>query len=99
MEENNFYEYPSLHHRLAGYPYRVWIFSLIITPLLEGLVYLVLNKTALPFSAWYIIWYLLTLPLLIAYSFPSMVIYMLLFWNLIKSKLDPLWIKIILEVS
>jgi hypothetical protein len=80
------YEFPSSRHSHVGYPYRVWIYSIITACLLE-----------VPFGIadageFVIIFFLMSMPLVL----PALVIYMLFFWRLINSRLSGMQIKILL---
>lgn len=98
MDKNTQYEYPSIHHRLIGYPYRVWILSILALPILDGLIYLILEKGHLELNIWSIVWYLFLLPVLTAFSAPSMIVYMLVFWRMTALKIPALLIKLLLSI-
>lgn len=98
MHGDKQHEYPSIQHRLIGYPYRVWIFSIIITPLISILLESIEGKDQFKFTVLTITWYFLMLAIVTAMSAPSMAIYMLAFWKLINSGLPAIFIKLILFV-
>jgi hypothetical protein len=94
MDKNTQYEYPSIHHRLIGYPYRVWIFTFIICPLII-IAWELISEKEYP-TTWTIVQYFLDIAFLIALSAPSMFFYMLVFWRLTTARLRPIFIKLLL---
>ena len=101
MNKNSQYEYPSIHHRLIGYPYRVWIFSVILTPLLISLWSIFDNARSNIFEILVgsIIEVLIAIPIFIALSFPTIMVYMLVFIGLINTRFSVVWIKVLLSMT
>jgi hypothetical protein len=97
MNRNERYEFSSSSHRLIGYPYRVWIFSIFISPFLIVLWSIISSDDALSFG--YSFFYFVWLALSLIFLFPAGLIYMLIFWTLINSGLSKLLKKIILAFS
>jgi hypothetical protein len=87
-------EPPSIHHLIAGYPFKVWFISIIITPLLFIVWEAIKDNNYSLFSPIGILVYFFMLAGLVAFSVPSMVIYIILFRPLIKSSFHRIFIKL-----
>ena len=93
MYRNERYEYPGAGHKTVGYPYRVWICTILLTPLL-----ITFNSPTDPFLG-YLFNYFVWLSILLLLSIPAGVIYILMFWRLAGSKLTNIQTKILLAIT
>src|SRR5262245_37228803 len=95
MKDNSYYEYPSTSHHATGYPYRVWIFTILLTPLIYECRDIILGEGNF-IADWLIRAYLYTIGFIALYTALPMVIYIVVFWVLIDSRLSPILIKLLL---
>jgi hypothetical protein len=100
MNADTKYEHLSIHQRLLGYPFRVWIFSIITTPLFSGLWNVLINKTPFEFSflqlAISFLMYLVAVAVLLGTVAPALFIYMLLFWKISAIQMPVIQKKLLL---
>ena len=93
MHENERYEYPGVRHKTVGYPYRVWIFTTLLTPLL------ITFYSPTDLFPGYFFMYFVWLSILLMLSVPAGVIYIMMFWRLTGSKLTNIQTKILLAIT
>jgi hypothetical protein len=88
-----------IHALILGYPFRVWIYSIFVSPQV-AIVYTALTESDYSmFSLFGIILYFFILAGLTAISVPAMVIHVFLFTKLVDSRLSPILIKLILMLT
>jgi uncharacterized integral membrane protein len=96
MYRNEQYEYPAVKHKTLGYPYRVWIFSILLTPLV--ITFYSMSKNDNGFLG-YFFTYFAWLSIFLMLSVPAGVIYIAMFWRVAGSKLPDIQVKMLLALT
>jgi hypothetical protein len=94
MTTNPKHEFPSAQHKLVGYPYRVWLFSILSAPLLyTGWL---IHKSDDGIAGFGFIIFFPLFFLFFSLLVPAFIIYLLVFWKFAGSSLSDIQKKVLL---
>jgi hypothetical protein len=88
-----------IHRLILGYPFRVWIFSIFLSPIVAIIYAAIVDHDYSKFSLVGVMWYFISLAGLNAISVPSMVVHIFLFAKLVNTRLSPIIVKLILTLA
>jgi hypothetical protein len=95
MDNDTKYEYPSSQHETIGYPYRVWIFSFLLAPVIIALLSEINRNNYSPITVSTVLGYIQLSVLFFVLTIPAAILYLFIFYQLIISTLPPIQIKIL----
>ncbi|MBC7947994.1 MAG: hypothetical protein H7Y42_08965 [Chitinophagaceae bacterium] len=98
MQHHAYYEYPCSRHPLIAYPFRVWVFAVLVSPILTISWSIVTKTENANFNLPAIQQYLILFFGQSVFCIPAALVYMATFWLLISTKVNVLAIKFVLPL-